>query len=157
MKIIKVPGLNNFGKNDGCRNAGNAILEELKKSFDTNVLDIEEIKLDNFNLDEQEKLIYKNAKQGFSEQDKVIFLGGDHSISYSIGKAFLDAFGKDKSYLVVFDAHADTMPVMKNPSHEEWLRALVEKGFDAKKIILIGLRRIELEERQFLDLQGIQY
>ena len=41
MQVIKVPGLNNLGKNDGCRNAGNAILDELKNIMDTSALDLE--------------------------------------------------------------------------------------------------------------------
>ena len=65
MQIIKVPGLNNLGKNNGCRNAGNAMLSELKKFKDTNTLDLEEIHVDNSNLSEQEKLIYENSLEAF--------------------------------------------------------------------------------------------
>lgn len=157
MMIVKVPGLNNLGKNNGCRNAGNAILAEIGRIKEMNVFDIEEIHVNNLNIAEQEKLIYKNSKKLFEEQEKIIFLGGDHSISYSIGQAFLDVFGKDKSYLIVFDAHPDCMPSMKEPTHEEWLRALVEKGFDSKNILLVGLRKVEFEERAFLDKNKIRY
>jgi len=160
MQIIKVPGLNNLQKNNGCRNAGNAILAELRGLVKISDLNVEEIHVDNFKLDEQEKLIYENSKQAFEIQDKVIFLGGDHSVSYPIGKAFLETFGEKNSYLVIFDAHADCMNVwdeIKYPDHEEWLSSLVKKGFDAKKIILIGLRKIEPEEKEFLDSNGIQY
>lgn len=156
MMIVKVPGLNNLGKNDGCRNAGNAVIAELRKIREMNVFDFEEIHVDNSNLSEQEKLIYENSEEMFETQDKVIFLGGDHSISYSIGKAFLDVFGCD-ARLIIFDAHPDTMPVMKEPTHEEWLRALVEQGFNPKNILLVGLRRLELEERAFLDKSRIKY
>lgn len=157
MQIIKTPGVNCLEKNKACRDAGNSVLEELGKIRDTNVLNVEEIHVDNNRVDEQEKLIYENSKKAFEVQDKVIFLGGDHSISYSIGKAFSEVFGKEDSYLIVFDAHADCMPAMKEPTHEEWLRALIESGFDSQHIILIGLRKIELEERQFLDQQGVKY
>jgi arginase family enzyme len=156
MQVIKVPGLNNLDRNNGCRNAGNAILAELAKKRDTSVLDVEEIHVENSDLAGQEKLIYENSKNAFGVKDKLIFLGGDHSISYVIGKAFLESFGED-SYLVVFDAHADAMPAMKEPTHEEWLRALIEKGFDASKIILVGVRKIELEERAFLDKNNVRY
>ncbi len=156
MQIIKVPGLNCLGKNQGCLNAGNAVLAELAKEFDSSVLNLEEIHVDNEDVVEQEKLIYENSKDAFEEQDKVIFLGGDHSITYSTGKAFLDVFGNN-SYLIVFDAHADCMPAMKEPTHEEWLRGLVERGFDSSHIVLVGLRKIELEERRFLDSNKIKY
>jgi len=166
MLIVKVPGLNSLNRNAGCRNAGNAILEKLneiysnekKKIIDKKSLNIEEIHLDNNNLDEQEKLIYKNSRDILEEQDKVIFLGGDHSISYSIGKAFFDYCKKNSKEpcLIVFDAHADCMPVMKNPTHEEWLRALIEKGFPAENVLLVGARNLEKEEIEFLSENKIK-
>ena len=157
MQVIKVPGLNNLEKNNGCRDAGNAIILELGKIRDVSTLNLEEIHVDNSKADEQLELIYSNSKEIFQNQDKAIFLGGDHSISYPICKAFMETFGKENSYLVVFDAHADSMPAMKEPTHEEWLRALIEAGFDPSKVILIGLRKLELEERQFLDSHNIKY
>ena len=160
MQVIKVPGLNNLGKNDGCRNAGNAILDELKKIMDVSALDLGEIHVDNNKVDEQLKLIYENSKKIFQSQDsqnKVVFLGGDHSISYPLCKAFMESYGKENSYLIVFDAHPDTMPSMKEPTHEEWLRKLIEDGFSPSQIILVGLRKIDLEERQFLDSQNITH
>lgn len=160
MQIVKVPGLNNLEKNNGCRNAGNAVLSELKGFIGKEefaLLSLEEIHVDNSNIDEQWNLIYENSKDIFDVQDLGIFLGGDHSISHPIGKAFLESFGREKSYLIVFDAHADCMPAMDKPTHEEWLRKLVDDGWDARKIILIGLRKIEHEEREFLDSKEIQY
>jgi len=91
-------------------------------------------------------------------QDKVIFLGGDHSISYSIGRAFLDYCEKNKKEpcLIVFDAHADCMDTMKNPTHEEWLRALIEKGFPKENVLLIGARNIDKREIEFLSKNKIK-
>ena len=160
MQIIKVPGLNNLEKNNGCRDAGNAVLSELKGFIDERefaLLDLEEIHVDNSKVDEQFDLIYSNSLEVFGKQEKVIFLGGDHSISYPTCKAFLETFSRERSYLIVFDAHADLMKPMKEPTHEEWLRAVVEAGWDPKKIILVGLRRIEPEEKEFLDEKEITY
>ena len=172
MQVIKVPGINGFGKTNGCRNAGNAILEELKsiqtnekgKIIDSNLLDLEEIHVDNNNLAEQEKLIYENSLEAFESNEKVIFLGGDHSISYLIGKAFLDYLKSLKNQdkinspcLIIFDAHADCMPSMKEPTNEEWLRALVEKeNFPPENILLIGARKIERQELNFLSDKKIK-
>ena len=160
MIIVKVPGLNNFNKNNGCRNAGNAILKclddiwssEKGKIIQPELLDLEEIHVDNENLQEQEKLIYDNALETFESQDKVIFLGGDHSISFPIGKAFLNFYnGRDEeACLIVFDAHPDCMKPGKNPSHEEWLRALVEQGFKPGNILLVGARNSYKDEIEFL-------
>ncbi|MFA5020274.1 MAG: arginase family protein [Candidatus Pacearchaeota archaeon] len=156
MMIVKVPGLNNMGHNDGCRNAGNAIISELKQLRDISSIPLEEIHVNNSKLDEQEKLICENSKELLEEHEKVIFLGGDHSITYSTGKAFLECFGGD-SYLIVFDAHPNTIPAMNKPTHDEWLSALVGNGFPTKNIILIGLRTIKLDERAFLDKNKIRY
>jgi len=149
MIIVKVPGINGLGKTKGTRNAGNKILE----GFEQNK--VEEIHVDNSNLEEQEKLIYKNSKKLFEEEDKIIFLGGDHSITYPIGKAFFEKF-KETAKIIIFDAHADCMPPMQEPTHEEWLRALVEKGFSPEKILLIGARKIEPEEERFLKEKKIK-
>lgn len=165
-KVVKVPGLNNLNKNRGCRDAGNAILESLEeiytneqgKIIDRSLLDIEEIQLDNNNLEEQELLIYKNSLEIYDRHDKVIFLGGDHSISFSIGRAFLDFCkeqGKEAS-LIVFDAHADCCRAGKEPTHEEWLRALIESGFPSKNILLVGVRNIEREEIIFIEKNKIR-
>ena len=160
MIIVKVPGVNGLGKTKGTRNAGNLIIEEFKKigvnekgrEISIENIELEEIHVDNDNLKEQEKLIYENAFETIEKQDKCVFLGGDHSISFSIGKAFLEYCRKQKKNpcLIVFDSHADCMKAMKEPTHEEWLRALIEKGFPSENILLVGVRKIEKQELEFL-------
>jgi len=164
--VIKVPGLNNLGKNNGCRNAGNALISELinirnnekGKKIEVEKLDLEETHVNNNNLDEQEELICENALDVFKKQDKIIFLGGDHSITYSTGKAFLDFCENEKKMpcLIVFDAHVDLMPPVKNPTHEEWLRALIEEGFPIENILIVGARNIYSQERDFLKENKIK-
>lgn len=163
MIIIKVPGINGFGKTKGCRNAGNSILKELEniwtnekgKEIIIKNYDLEEIHVNNSDLEEQEKLIYENSKETFEKQNFSIFLGGDHSISYPIVKAFINKFGR-KSCLIVFDAHADCMKPVKEPSHEEWLRALVESGFPAENILLVGARNLDPSESEFIKEKKIK-
>jgi arginase family enzyme len=106
-------------------------------------------------IDEQEHLIYSSALKLLENGERVIFLGGDHSISYHLVRAFNTV--NFNSRLIVFDAHADAMPSMKDPSHKEWLRALVKEGFKPENIFLVGLRRIKLEERAFLDKNHVNY
>lgn len=160
MMIIKIPGINAFGKTNGCRNAGNSIISELKnvwssekgKIIQTELLELEEIHVDNTNLDEQEILIYENSKKEFENLERVIFLGGDHSISYSTCLAFLNCCEQQEKEpcLIVFDAHPDCMPPGKNPSHEEWLRALIEQGFPSQNILIVGARNSDRKEIEFL-------
>ena len=164
--IVKVPGINGLGKTNGCEKAGNAILNSLKEIYtnergipiDTALLDLEEIHLDNSNLELTNNLIYKNSFAIFGTKSKTIFLGGDHSISYSLTRAFLDYCqnSEKKPCLIVFDAHADCMQPMNEPTHEEWLRALVERGFPAENILLVGVRNIWKEELQFLKEKRIR-
>ncbi len=171
MFIVKVPGINGLGKTVGCERAGNEILRVVKEEIFTNEAgkeidlskeDLEEIHLDNSNLELTNKLIYKNAFETFQSKPKTIFLGGDHSISFSLGNAFLD-FCQDsgkKPCLIVFDAHPDCMEVTKGcekyPNHEEWLRGLIDKGFPAKNILLVGVRNSDISEIEFIKENNIK-
>ncbi len=158
MYVVKVPGINGLGKTKGCENSGNEILKELKnihtneqgRIVDVSLLDLEEIHLDNSNLELTNSLIYKNSLEMFETKPKVVFLGGDHSISYSTVKAFLKL--NPSSGLIIFDSHADLMPTLPSPVHEDWLRTLLEKGIlDPERVLIVGLQNIDEEERKFLD------
>lgn len=168
MFIVKVPGINPENKARGCEKSGNAVLETLKKEIFSNEqgkavefakLDLEEIHLDNNNLKFTNKLIYENSFEIFEQKPKTIFLGGDHSISYSITRAFFDYcdnIGK-KSCLIVFDAHADVMPCSEEfPDNRKWLRKLIEDGFPAENILLVGARNIDEKEIIFMKEKGIK-
>ncbi len=166
MFVVKVPGINGLGKTKGCERAGNAILESLRRihsneqdiPIDVDLFDLEEIHLDNSDIEKSQELVYKNSLKIFETKPKTIFLGGDHSISYPIGKALIDYsknLGKEPC-LIIFDAHADCMPPMNEPTHEEWLRALIDFGFPAENILLIGVRNIWKEELQFLKERRIK-
>ena len=179
MFIVKVPSINAFGITKGCERAGEAIIKELRNIWtneegrivDVDLLDLEEIHLDNSNLELTNNLIYKNSLEIFETKSKTIFLGGDHSITYPIGKAFLDYCKKSKRVsqvqsvssknqskepcLIVFDAHPDCMPPKKPHSHEDWLRALIEYGFPVKNILLVGIRNSDPQENTFLKEKRI--
>ena len=89
---------------------------------------------------------------------RFFFLGGDHSISYSTAKAFFDYckdFGKEPC-LIIFDAHVDCMESVKEPTHEEWLRKLIEKGFPTENILIIGARNVDKSEIQFMKENKIK-
>lgn len=168
MFVIKIPGINGLGKTKGCERAGNAILAELErvcsneqgKIIESEKLDLEEIHLDNYNLELTNKLIYQNSFEAFEAQPRVIFLGGDHSVSYSLTRAFFDYCnnsGKEPC-LIVFDAHPDCMePVDKHfPTHEEWLRGLINDGFPVENILLVGVRNSDPNEILFLKEKKIK-
>ena len=146
MLVVKVPAINGLGKTAGCEKAPDAVLEALKNIYsnesgkEVKDLEIKEIKVDNSNIEESNQNIFNEAKKIFESDDKIIFLGGDHSISYSTVKAFASCF--DNPGLIVLDAHADCTNSFKPPTNEDWLRVLIESGFPASNVILVGLRNV---------------
>lgn len=169
MFIVKVPGVNSGGNTEGCERAGNAILSALKKGgysengkvIDPSLLDLEEIHLNNNNLELTNKLIYENSYEIFEEKPRTIFLGGDHSISYSIVTAFLkncQSRGRHPC-LIVFDSHPNCEPInsaSKFPSNNQWLRGIIEKGFPPENILLAGVRNMSSQELIFLKEKKVR-
>ena len=156
--IVKVPSINAMDKTKGCEKAPDAILQEMdefysNESFLNPKFDVTEIKVDLKNLEETNNEIYKQSKklmQEQGEQDKLIFLGGDHSISYSLVKAFFETH--ENAGLLVLDAHADCMHNFHPATHEDWLRTLIENGnIKAENVLLVGLRNLDEIEISFLN------
>jgi arginase family enzyme len=167
MQIIKVPGINGLRKTEGCERAGNAVIAALDeihsneqgKPIDKRLLDLEEIHLDNSDLELSNKLIYEYAKKTVENQNKSIFLGGDHSISFSLVKGFSESVkeGGKEPCLIIFDAHADCMPSMKEPTHEEWLRKVIDDGIvKSENVLLVGIRNLWKSEIEFVNEKGIR-
>ena len=146
MKIINVPRINGLGQK-GSEEMGDKVLAKLG-------IKGERINVDNSNVESSEKMIYSKSQEIFKEDEKVCFVGGDHSITYPIFKAFSEV--NQNAFLIVFDAHADSMPPMKEPTHEEFLRAIIERGFDASRVILVGARKFEDVEMKFLEDNGVK-
>ena len=167
MFVVKVPGINSGSKGNGCERAGNAVLDSLKeihvneqgKPVDARLLDLEEIHLDNNDLEVTNKLIHENALEIFQEKQKTIFLGGDHSISFSLGKAFLEQCRNsgNEPCLIIFDSRPNC-EIQKSdfPNNTNWLRNLVESGFPGEKILIVGARALENQEIEFLNKSKIR-
>jgi arginase family enzyme len=150
MGLYLVQGVNGLGNTSGTVEGGEKLVENLN---------YERVNLNNDNISEQLGQLEDFSRKIFSEdsEEKKVFVGGDHSISYPLVKGFVEK-SKGKAKLIVFDAHADLMPVMREPTHEEWLRALIEEtGLSGDQILLIGLRDrvIESEEKEYLEEKGI--
>ncbi|MFH1358753.1 MAG: arginase family protein [archaeon] len=154
MQIIRVR-LTSSEKTKGCEKAPIQVIKALrdiktnenKKEINVDNLNLEEIHVDLDNQKEAHDLIFENSKEIFEKNSKAFFIGGDHSISYSIVRAF-DKINKNSS-LVVFEAHADCLD--EGGIHSEnWLRRLIEQGFLGSKIILIGSRNLSSKELRFL-------
>jgi len=169
MKIFSIPGINGLGKTKGCEKTPKLIIETLKEIYtsekgnfiNSKLLDIENLELESLNVLENNEKIFSIAFENFKKRGKFLFLGGDHSISYLLVKSFFEVckLRKRESCLIVFDAHPDCMkPIDKKiPTHEEWLRALVEAGFPAKNILLVGVRNSWKDEIVFLKENKILF
>ncbi len=143
-----MPRINGLGKSGPEKMVG-AVLGEL------GIKDALEIKVGNEDIYEDEERIYLESRKIFEGNEQACFIGGDHSISYPIFRAFSKE--NREPFLIVFDAHADCMPPMKEPTHEEFLRGLIEGGFvEGENVILIGARKVEDEERRFLREKGVK-
>ena len=158
MLIVKVPAINGLGKTNGCEKAPDLIVKAIEDIYSSEsgkkiIFNIDKIEVDNTNVEEANQIIQDKSKEFFSKDEKIVFVGGDHSISYNLVKVFLDL--GSNSGLIVFDAHPDCMPPGKEPNHEEWLRAIVEQGFNPEKIILISTRNSDPEETAFLKEKKI--
>ena len=146
VNIIGIPRINALG-HKGPEDMPKAIGKELGIPFEI-------IEVDNDDIEKSEEQVLDKAREVLSMREKVCFVGGDHSITYSTFKAFRENY-KD-AFLIVFDAHADCMPPVKEPTHEEFLRAIIEDGFNPQDIILVGVRKIEPEEMKFLIKHSIK-
>jgi len=155
MILVNVPGINGLEKTKGCEGAPCKIISELSNSEKN--LKIVEFNLDNSDIQKTRKIIFNESlnlfKKHKDDNEKIIFLGGDHSISFSILKAFNLIYSL--GFLFVLDAHADLMKPLEDPTHEEWLRALLEEGFDSNSILLVGTRKIDDEEKDFLEYKDL--
>src|SRR3989344_253182 len=169
MMLVKIP-IESSKESAGCREAGNAVISQIPanysnetgKNFSKFDLNIEEIHLDNSKLKQAHALIYENSIELIETNKKVVFLGGDHSLTFSTALAFKEVCDNENKqnredkepFLIIFDAHADCEEYSGIPNSRQWLRALIEKGFNAEKIILAGFRPGDSEEIAFLKSAG---
>lgn len=138
MLLIKVPGKNGLGMTAGVENAPDKILEEY--------INVEKIELNPSDIEEQEVTIYQETKKMMNQ--KPFFIGGDHSISYPLIKKFIE-FNKNPG-IIILDAHPDLMLPTQNPTHEEWLAAIIrETKIKPENILLIGARNIDPAEKEY--------
>jgi agmatinase len=125
--------------NIGCEEGPDSIISELECiNFKLN-----EAKIIPGNLEETNKNI-ENASGD-------LFIGGDHSISYSLVKSLVKE--KGETGIVVFDAHPDCYKTenFSIPTHEDWLMHLIkEKIIDPKNVILVGCRNSDPKESEFI-------
>ncbi|MBW3014578.1 arginase family protein [Candidatus Woesearchaeota archaeon] len=158
MKLINIPfSAGNLGRNNGCEKAPALVCEALK-NFTLNE-NLKETKFEILNVPVDQSNISKtneNIVNTITDAGDCIILGGDHSITYSCFKAFSK---KHKNpALIVFDAHVDAVSNFSPPTHEDYLRVLVEeKILKPENIILVGVRNIDRIELDWLKQKNIRF
>ncbi len=96
MKIIQIPVINGLRKTKGVEDAPKKIIDGIKDIYSNSsqkFVSYEDLEIDSLGLSGDlildNDLIYKKAFDTYGGE-KVIFLGGDHSLSYSLTRAFFD-------------------------------------------------------------------
>ncbi|MBU1198335.1 MAG: arginase family protein [Nanoarchaeota archaeon] len=153
MRIFKIPlNAGAMSKKQGIEKGPDKIAGFLKDFHLTEnnylpVFDVKEIKVDNSNLSEAHKMI----EQAVEKIDfPTVLIGGDHSMTYPAFKAF--AKNNPKAGIIVFDAHPDVQEKHNPPTHEDYLRVLIEEGIvDKNNVILVGTRNMSIQEKKFID------
>lgn len=84
--------------------------------------------------------------------NRVIFLGGDHSIT-------LSTFPETKAtHLVILDSHFDLYGSPDSPFHGNWLKVLIERNLvDPHNVTILGVRAWEKIEMAYAKEKGIKY
>ncbi len=133
--IIKLPYTD--GEHSACEKAPDAILEQLKTIWTVRPHSVKSCTLDNI----------ESAK---------IYLGGDHTITYHTVKHFAKQY--PNSALIVFDAHPDVFQAFDKPSHQDFLKFIVEENIlPPENIIIIGIRAPHPKEIAYLKGKNIRY
>lgn len=143
-----------LNKNIGSKKAPEKIINQTKNQFlnENNqdfIFDLEKININQENIEEFYDMLEKEVikiNQNKVNQEKLAFLGGDHSITYSLVKAL------KPEALIIFDAHLDVQDSFKPATHEDYLRILIEeKIIEPKNIFIIGIRNQSKEEYEFIN------
>lgn len=149
--IAKVPtSAGSLKRSQGCEKAPSEIVEHLKTIYSNEFgrkphYEIMEVKTNDSNPDETHKNILKTNAD--------IFLGGDHSITYS---SFQTMKSGSKA-LIILDAHPDLDTGTNTPTHEDYLRRLIEENHvNPEYVFLIGIRNYGENELEFIKQNRIK-
>lgn len=102
------------------------------------------------------KTIEKEALNHFKSDKFNIFLGGDHSVTIPLQKAFFDYCKQNNKIpaIIHLDAHPDICDVYDGSkvSHACTNRRSIDNGYNPSDITLIGIRGYEKQEVEYFNL-----
>jgi len=146
MKLIKIPSsLGSIKKNAGTEKAPDLIIDGLKDFYCAENGKIPEFSVEEVKVSKNLSDVHEQIKKHFEKiKEPFMAIGGDHSTTYGIATAL-------KPAMLIFDAHPDLMQKFDPPTHENYLRCLIENNIVPKEnIVLVGLRNWDKEEYDYL-------
>lgn len=165
MKILKIPyNAGAMKKKEGQELAPDKIIECLDELYLTESglnpnFEIEEVKINNQDIDSSKKSIEDAVKK---LNEFAILIGGDHSITYSGFKGFVEKHKHDSKKnintncgLLIFDAHPDC----ENDfiTHEDFINKLIsDEIIKPSNIMLVGIRNWSENEHNFIKKHKIK-
>jgi arginase family enzyme len=159
MLVVKIPsGTGALNSNKGTEKAPDAIAKILKSDMvneqgQVPVYQFKTVEVDAGNIEKTHENIYRTAKSLAALRP--LFLGGDHSLTFSTFKAFSERH--DNAGMVVFDAHPDLMEHFAQPTHDTYLRELIEQGLvQPQNVIIVGNRACHAAEYSTMQKMKIK-
>jgi arginase len=118
-------------------------------------IDAGDIEFTNSNPAEAFSQIKTAIEQLLTESNKVLSLGGDHSVSYPVISAYMNKYAD--LTILHFDAHADLYDSFDdNPfSHASPFARIMETG-NVKQLIQIGIRTLTKQQREQISRFNIK-
>ncbi len=163
MKIVKVPSSQGgLGNSTGTELAPELIIKKTKELFLSEdgclpLFDEDQVDIIKDNIEETNKNIYNKAKETLSKNTKSLFIGGDHSISYPIIRAFSEVYHGNPG-VIIFDAHPDAENDFMPPTQEDLLCGIVNnKVIKKENIVLVGTRNWDKNEVEFIKNNKIKF
>jgi formiminoglutamase len=151
MKLILIPFNGGaLSKKNGIEKGSSAVVKHLQSFFlkENGILpfiETEELNVNNSSLEESNEIISRRVHE---LDAPAIILGGDHSITYSAFKTFSKKY-KNPGF-IVFDSHLDCENDFSPPTHEDYLRVLIEEGHLKKEnTLVVGIRNFHSNETEF--------
>lgn len=97
--------------------------------------------------------IENETKAMFETNKFCLFIGGDHSVSIPLEKAFIETNKGKKIGIIHFDSHSDIIDEYEGHkwSHACTQRRALDFGLEDKGLSLVGIRSWEEEELIFLE------
>lgn len=98
--------------------------------------------------------IYESLLNILKNDEKYIFIGGDHSITYYTVKAMRKY--KD-FYMIIYDSHPDLFPYNKINQASYLYYLIKEDIIDKDKVIIFGISNPSKEEKEIIKHWNIKY